>query len=91
MPETKQIAFSNKEIATLLLKDQKIHEGWWGIMFEFGFTAGAVPLPPGGDNLCPAAIIGVQKIGIQRFDAENPIAVNAAEVNPPKSHTSTES
>jgi hypothetical protein len=82
MPETNQIVFTWKEITTLLLKEQHIHEGLWGIVFEFGLVGAVIPFPPGSNTSNPAAIIGIQKIGIQRFEKENPLTVDAAEVNP---------
>lgn len=91
MPETKQIVFSHKEITSLLLKDQHIHEGSRALVFEFGLVGGVIPFPPGSNTFSPAAIVGIQKIGIQRFDTENPIAVDAAEVNPPDSPGSGDS
>ena len=91
MPETKkQIVFSCKEITKVLLKDQGIHEGFWGIVFEFGLMGGGIAFPPLGNAVIPAAIVGIPKIGIQRFDIENPLTVNAAEANPPKSSDSTD-
>ncbi len=83
MPETRQIAFPCNEITTLLLKQADIHEGLWGIVFEFGLLGGMVPFPPLGNAMVPAAILGIPKIGIQRFDTANPLTVDAAEVNPP--------
>ncbi len=82
MAEIKQIMFPFKEITELLVKEQDIHEGFWGIVFEFAFTGGGVPIPPLGNAIFPAAIVAIPKIGIQRFDVENPLTVNAAEVNP---------
>ena len=77
-----QIALTYKEITTLLIKHNDIHEGHWGIVFEFGLGGGGVPFPPLGNAVVPAAIIGIPKIGIQQFEQENPLTVNAAEVNP---------
>ena len=44
MPETPQIIFSFKEIAEMLVKQQDIHEGLWGIYAEFGITPGLTEL-----------------------------------------------
>jgi hypothetical protein len=82
MPETTQFMFPFKEITALLVKQQDIHEGFWGILFEFAFTGGGVAIPPAANAVIPAAIVGIPRIGIQRFDTENPLTVNAAEVNP---------
>lgn len=81
MAEASRYLFDYKEVAESLIKQQKIHEGFWGIYVEFGLGAGNIP----GDEenaLWPAAIIPVKKIGIQRFDKPNSLTVDAAEINP---------
>jgi len=79
--ETNQIIFDHKEVAEALIRKHGIHEGLWGVYFEFGF--GALNL---GDEatkiLTPTAIVSVKKIGIQRFPEENNLTVDAAKVNP---------
>lgn len=80
MPESNQIVFTHKELAEILVKNQGIHEGLWGIYIEFGFTAANV-----GDRtgiLQPSAIVPVQKIGIQRFPTPSSLTVDAAQINP---------
>ncbi len=81
MPEATQISFTFKEIVEALVKRQDIHEGLWGIYIEFAFGAANVGNPKDGDVL-PAAIVPVQKIGIQRFDEPSNLTVDAAIVNP---------
>jgi hypothetical protein len=80
MGEPKIYTFNHKEVAEALVKQQGIHEGLWGLYIEFGITAGNV----GQDatSLMPAAIVPVQKIGIQQFPEENNLCVDAAKVNP---------
>jgi hypothetical protein len=82
MPETKTITFTNKEIAEFLVKHVGIHEGFWGILVEFGIGAANVAFPPSGDALVPAAIVPIVKMGIHRFDEPNSLTVDAAKVNP---------
>ena len=81
MAETNQIIFDYKEVTEALIRRQGIHEGLWGVYFEFGF--GALNL---GDEatkvLTPTAIVSVKKVGIQRFSEENNLTVDAAKVNP---------
>ena len=36
MPETNSITFTHEEVVKLLIKDQELHEGLWGIYIEFG-------------------------------------------------------
>jgi hypothetical protein len=81
MPETRQITFSYQEVAEALVKRQGFHEGLWGVFVEFGLAAGNVPSPEG--NIVPAAILPVQRMGIQRFDEEiKGLTVDASVVNP---------
>jgi hypothetical protein len=80
MSEVNQYTFSSKEVAEALIKQQGLHEGTWGIYVEFSLAAGNIPDPTG--NPVPAAIVPITKLGIQRFAANHPLAVNAAEVNP---------
>lgn len=79
---TEQHLFTHKEIAEALIKQQGLHEGIWGIYVEFGIAAGNVAHPSG--VVLPTAIVPLTKLGIQRMKADNPLAVDAAEVNPPK-------
>ncbi len=82
MPKARgQIIFSYQELAETLVRQQGIHEGLWGIYVEFNITATNLNGPEG--NIVPAAIVPVQKVGIQRFDTEiEGLTVDAAVVNP---------
>lgn len=82
MADTQQILFLHKDIAEMLIKRQGLHEGCWGICLEFGISVGSVEFPPQSGNANPGATLTVSKIGIQRSDVPNPLAVNAADVNP---------
>lgn len=81
MAETNQIGYTHKELATLLVKDRRLHSGYWGIYVKFGIQAINVGPTPAG--LLPAAVIPILEIGLQKFDKETNLSVNAAEVNPP--------
>jgi hypothetical protein len=85
MPEIKNYAFAHKELAEILVKNLDIHEGFWGVYFELGLGGANVPTTPDQKILTPAAIALIQKVGIQRFDTENNLTVDAAKVNPAKS------
>ena len=83
MAEPVNYLFDYKEVAEALIKKQGLHEGHWGIGIEFGFGAQNVRVPTG---FAPAAIIPVQKIGLNKWDEPNNMTVDAAIVNPlPKS------
>ncbi len=80
MAEPRQLTFSYQELAEILVKQQGIHEGLWGIYAEFGLGAANVPAPGGS---VPAAVIPLQRMGIQKFDIEvEGLTVDAAVVNP---------
>ena len=82
MAEAKQYIFSYREVAEALVKKQGIREGVWGIYLEFSLKGANIG--PDDDRLAPAAIMGVSGIGIQRFEKENNLTVDAAKVNPPQ-------
>jgi hypothetical protein len=80
MPETSQYTFSFKEIVTALVKAQDIHEGIWGLFVNFGLNASN--LGPTDNELRPAAMIPILALGLQKFDKETNLSVDAAKVNP---------
>jgi hypothetical protein len=80
MAEATQISFKHAEIVELMLKKQEIHEGIWGLFIKFGM--GASNVGPTETDLNPAALIAVLEIGLQKFEKESNIAVDAARVNP---------
>lgn len=80
MAEATQIVFTHKEVVEALLKKQGIHEGIWGIYIKFGIRGPNIG--PSPNNILPAAIVPILEVGLQRFEEENNIAVDAAKVNP---------
>jgi hypothetical protein len=81
MAEATQYVFNFKELTEILIKKQGIHEGLWGILIKFGLQAGNLNTP-GTETVLPTAIVPVLEIGIQKQDQPNPLAVDAAAVNP---------
>jgi hypothetical protein len=77
---TTRYTFTHKELVEALIKTQGLHEGLWSMYVEFGL--GAVNAGPSDDQLLPAAIVPVVKIGLQKGEKENAITVDAAKVNP---------
>ena len=82
MGEPQIITFTYKEIATVLLKHQGIHEGLWSLTAQFALQAGMTKVGPAEDDIVIAAIMPLMKVGIQKVDKPNPITVDAAQVNP---------
>lgn len=81
MAETKMFTFSYKELAEILVKQQDIHSGLWGVYIRFGIGAANIGDPENG-VLVPSAIVPVREIGLQRFDEASNLTVDAAQVNP---------
>ena len=77
---TTRFTFDHKEIVETLIKKQGLHEGLWMIYVEFGL--GAINAGPSDDQLLPAAIVPIVKIGLQKGEKENSLTVDAAKVNP---------
>jgi hypothetical protein len=80
MAEADRISFTYKEVVEALLKTQSVHDGIWGLYVEFALAASNVG--PSDEELKPAAIIPIIKIGIQRFEKENNLSFDASKVNP---------
>ena len=80
MAEPTQIVFSFKEVAEALIKKHGIHDGVWGVFVRFGLQAGNAGLDK--SQILPTAIVPILELGLQKFDEENNLAVDAAEVNP---------
>jgi hypothetical protein len=79
--EAAMYVFTHKELAEVLVKEKGIHDGLWGVYVKFTFGAANIA-DPSTAVLTPAAIAAVQEIGIQRFDQETNLTVDAAKVNP---------
>jgi len=80
MPETEKIVFTYKEIAESLVTRAGVHEGIWGVYVEFGITGANIGRSP--NELLPAAIVPIVKVGISRCKEPTALTVDAAEVNP---------
>jgi len=79
MPEVKQLEFSFKEVAEALIRYSKLKSGLWGVSIRFGLQASNIAASP-GDNLVPAAIVPIIKIGLQQFSEQNNLTVDAATI-----------
>ncbi len=82
MAKAKQYIFSYQEVAEALVKQSGLREGLWGIYVKFGIQAANLGSP--GTQLVPAAVIPILNLGLQRFEEENSLTVDASKVNPPK-------
>lgn len=75
MPEIKEVGCSIKEVATLILRSQGIHEGHWEPLVNFAMTAAPF-------NEMPAGIIAIRGFSIGKIEKATKTSVDAAEVNP---------
>jgi len=80
MAEINNLTFTHKEVVKALLQSQGIHKGIWGLYVEFGI--GAANVGPNQEEIQPAAIVPLLKIGLQQFNAVTNISVDASDVNP---------
>lgn len=80
MAESSMILFGFQELAEMMVKQQDIHDGLWGIYIRFGI--GAANAADATGTFYPTALVPVKELGLQRFDAPNNLTVDAAEVNP---------
>ncbi len=80
MAEATQIVFKHKEVVEALVKHHGLHDGIWGLFVRFGLIATNVGVTP--EELQPAAIVPLLEIGLQKFEQESNIAVDASKVNP---------
>jgi hypothetical protein len=80
MAEIRTIVVDFKELVEALIKQQNIHEGIWQLYVEFGISAANIQ--SGENQVSPAAIVPIGKIGLTKVNAEGPIAIDASKVNP---------
>jgi hypothetical protein len=78
-----ELNFSHKEVVEALIKQQGLHEGLWMLSIRFGIGAINVH-PPEGEKgeIAPAAIVPIVGIGLRKVNTLNPLALDAAQINP---------
>jgi len=82
MSDVQTITVTHKELVEALITHQGYHEGIWQLYVEFGISA--TNMQTGSDQILPAAIVPILKIGLTKVGAEGPIAIDAAKVKPKK-------
>jgi len=85
MAEVTQIFYAPQELVTAILKDRDIHEGHWMLLATFGFAAVNVGQNENGSDVCPTAMVAVNKIGIQQLPEPTAFSVDASVANPTQS------
>ncbi len=76
MAEAKQIVFEYPELAEILVRNQGIQRGHWGVYVQFALGAANVAHKTG--DILPTALVPVMKIGIQEFDKPNNLTFDAS-------------
>lgn len=73
-------SYELREIAEILVKQNRLHEGIYDLAVEFHIGVGAV----GGDSssAVPGVLVGVKRIGLIKSAVQGATTVDAAEVNP---------
>jgi hypothetical protein len=81
MADADRITYTFKELAEILVKEQNIHAGLWGLYVRFGIRA--LNTGESDTDLKPTALVPILDIGLQKFEDLNNLSVDAAVVNPP--------
>ncbi|HES76653.1 MAG TPA: hypothetical protein ENO09_06565 [bacterium] len=68
--------FTTKEITEILIKQNKLREGYYELSVEFMFSAGAAG--PSPDEIFPSAFVGVSRLGLIRVSNPTVLSVDAA-------------
>lgn len=82
MSEPTVISYDFKELATILIKREGIHDGLWCIHVRFGIRG--ANMGSSDEDVLPTAMVPILRLGIQKTDKRTNLTVDAAEVNPPK-------
>ena len=80
MAEITKYEFSHREVVEALIKQQGLHSGVWSLYAEFGLAA--TNAGPSAEELNPAVIIPLLKLGLTKAKEPNNLSVDAAVVNP---------
>ena len=77
-----QYGFNLQEVATALIKEQKIHEGKWVVLFDLNLAGGIFGVNP--DDQLPGAFMQIKRLLLAQPDPAMPqrFVVDASEVNP---------
>lgn len=85
VPDVIALPFSFHEVATALVKQRDIHDGYWSVYVEFALTAANVHMKSVDEAtapmLFPTALVPVKIIGLQRHAEPNELTVDASKVN----------
>jgi hypothetical protein len=72
--------FTFQELTLLMIKERKIHKGYWHLYTTFGFSATNMKQPDG--IYVPAIIAPVVELGIEETPQPDERSLDATKVNP---------
>ncbi|CAE6741030.1 hypothetical protein [Paraburkholderia haematera] len=73
-----EYTLSHQDVVKAVIIHQNIHEGFWTLNINFNVTATHGPQVPD-----PCLAVTIKGIGIMRASSTDPLAIDAALVNPP--------
>jgi hypothetical protein len=76
--------YSIEELLCALLRDQRIHEGYWALNVEFSATGASVKPADDAARTLPGLIVSMNTATLVRAESTAAGAVDAALVNPRK-------
>lgn len=76
--------FSISELIAALLRDQKIHTGWWGLTMHFNANGTSVVTAEAPSNRLPGLAISVAGVTLVPAQDGEEGSVDASAVNPGK-------
>jgi hypothetical protein len=79
MPKASQVEYQLRELTELMVRDRGITDGEWMLLVRFKMGAANVGVGADGD-ISPAAIVGIESIGIQLAKEPNSISVDASKL-----------
>ena len=71
-----------KEIAEILVKEKKLHKGFFDLSVEFQIAVGGIG--PSPESIAPGVMVSLSRIGLVKAQQLGPNTVDAALVNPIK-------
>lgn len=78
---TNEYTLSHQDVVKAVIIHQDIHEGFWTLNINFDVAAGH-----GSQVADPCLAVTIKGIGIMRASSTDPLAIDAALVNPPARH-----
>lgn len=77
-------SFDYRELATLMMRESEVHEGFWQVVVRFRMSGGTFGFA--SEEALPTGMFGVERLELQRItgpsDQHPPLTFDAAELNP---------